>query len=84
MSTYNSGNFRNTHNQNFINSIDLRCNWDIMREQLMHQWALLSEQDLEMAGPDAARIAMLIERKYGIASRLIENYLLNFVRTMPL
>ena len=78
-----SGYIRNS-NQNFINSFDLRCNWDIMREQLMHQWTLLSEQDLEMAGPDAARIAMLIERKYGIASRMIENYLLNFVRTMPL
>jgi len=74
----------NARTQNFVNTIDLRCNWDMLREQLLQQWALISEHDLDMAGPDASRIAILIERKYGIASRMIENYLANFVRTMPL
>lgn len=80
------GHIRNHHDKghNFLSSIDLRCNWDVLRDQLLRQWTLLSEQDLEMAGPDATRIALLIERKYGIASHMIENYLLNFVRTMPL
>lgn len=73
-----------TKNQSFSHAVDLRCNWEVLREQLLHQWALLSENDLDMTGPDASRIALLIERKYGIASRMIENYLLNFVRTMPL
>ena len=80
-----SGHIRSIeNNKNFALTIDLRCNWDIMREQLLQQWTLLSENDLDMTGPDANRISLLIERKYGIASRMIENYLLNFVRTMPL
>ena len=74
----------NARTQNFVDSYDLRCNWEVLREQLLHQWALLTETDLDMAGPDSQRIAMLIERKYGIASRMIINYLANFVRTMPL
>lgn len=83
--TYTTDHIRDLHNsKSFSHNIDLRCNWESLREQLLQQWTLLTEQDLNATGPDASRIAILIERKYGIASRMIENYLLNFVRTMPL
>lgn len=64
-------------------SYDLRCNWPMLRSQLLEQWTLLTEYDLEITGPNAAYIAGLIERKYGISSTLVENYLVNFARTIP-
>ncbi len=83
--THGSGHIRNTrHPRNYNLPADLRCNWHILREQLLAQWSQLSATDLDMTGPDAGRIAQLIERKYGISAQMIENYLQNFVRTMPL
>lgn len=63
---------------------DLRCHWPMLRIQLLEQWTMLTEHDLDISGPNAQRIAALIERKYGISSQLVENYLANFARTMPL
>jgi len=64
-------------------SYDLRCNWPMLRSQLLQQWTLLTEYDLEITGPNATYIAGLIEKKYGISSTLVENYLVNFARTIP-
>ena len=61
----------------------VRCSWEPLKAQLLEQWDRLSPGELEEAGPYRARLALLIQRKYGIASGLVENYLRNFERTMP-
>lgn len=66
-----------------LSGYDLKCHWPMLRSQLLEQWTQLSESDLDVTGPNAPRIAALIESKYGISSQLVENYLANFVRTMP-
>lgn len=58
--------------------------WQELRKQLLMQWKLINSGELDSIGPNRTLIARLIERKYGIASGLIENYLCNFERTMPL
>ncbi len=60
------------------------CNWHILRKQLLGQWALLSSHDLDATGADCRRIAELIADKYGILPGVVENYLRNFERTLPL
>ncbi|MBY0407540.1 MAG: hypothetical protein K2Q01_07595 [Rickettsiales bacterium] len=83
--SYNTGQTNNQgEEKKYTPNLDLSCNWEMLREQLLQQWALISETDLDVTGPNSKRIAMLIERKYGIASGMIENYLQNFIRTMPL
>jgi len=62
----------------------ISSHWEEFRLQLMLQWAQITPEDLDKSGPNRHRIALLIERKYGIASELVENYLGNFERTMPL
>ncbi|NBO17761.1 MAG: hypothetical protein EBV03_00760 [Proteobacteria bacterium] len=62
----------------------LECDWNSVRGQLMEQWTLLSQKDLEAAGPNRYAIAELVERVYGISHELIENYLSNLERTLPL
>jgi hypothetical protein len=83
--SFMSGHIRDiTTRHEFHTSPNLRCDWKVLRSQLLQQWSLLSENDLDMTGPDATRISSLIERKYGISATMIENYLQKFVRTMPL
>ena len=60
------------------------CDWPALRGQLMLQWNRLKRKDLDKAGPNRRRLAVLIEDEYGIASEMIENYLYHFERTMPL
>jgi len=62
----------------------LLCNWHIMRRELLRQWTLLTADDLDIVGPDCRRIARLIAHKYGIVPDVMENYLRNFERTLPL
>lgn len=62
----------------------LLCNWQIMRAQLLKQWTLLNTGELNAIGPNCRRIAQLIARKYAIAPVVVENYLRNFERTIPL
>lgn len=62
----------------------ISCNWQMLRGQLLAQWRQVTARELDSAGPDRYRIANLIEHKYGISARLVENYLRNFERTMPL
>jgi len=70
--------------QNRFDYDAISCNWQILRDQLLAQWRKISARELDTAGPDRYRIAHLIERKYGISACLVENYLRNFERTMPL
>lgn len=68
----------------YLYSSTITCNWKELRMQLMTQWPDVTENDLQKTGPHRNRIARLISRKYGVAYHLIENYLSNFERTMPL
>ena len=71
--------------QTFVNEDSyVVCDWEILRAQLLHQWQRLTAAEIDNAGPNRKRLARLVERKYGIASMCVENYLLNFERTMPL
>ena len=67
----------------YISPVIIGCDWKELRAQLMLQWPKLVPEDLDKAGPNRHRIALLIERKYGISSDMIENYLCNFERTIP-
>src|SRR5262245_8586543 len=70
---------------NFPRQIDpLHCSWDVLRGQLLRQWSRLSPNELDAEGPNRERLARLIARKHGIAPKLVENYLHNFERTLPL
>ena len=69
-------------NDNFPDAIS--CDWDGLCAQLMLQWINLTLEDLSKAGPHRHQIALLIAQKYGVASEMVENYLCNFERTMPL
>lgn len=69
---------------NYSLSQIVSCDWQQLREQLLMQWKRIAGWELDAVGPNRSRIAQLIERKYGIASQLTENYLRNFERTMPL
>lgn len=60
------------------------CNWHILRRQLLRQWPLITADELNVAGADCRRIAKLIAHRYGIAPSVVENYLRNFERTLPL
>jgi hypothetical protein len=62
----------------------IRCNWGAFRGQMLLQWKKLSSRELDEAGPSRPGVARLIERKYGIASDLVENYLRNLERSIAL
>ena len=62
----------------------ITCSWTSLSDQILQQWTCISRVELESVGPNRHNIAELISRKYGIACNLIENYLRNFERTMPL
>lgn len=62
----------------------IACDWELLRTQLLYQWQRLTSVEVDLAGPNRKRIAMLVERKYGIAYQAVENYLRNFERTLPL
>ena len=71
--------------QPFANDNDiLDCDWASVRDQLLEQWKRLSKRELDAAGPHRQAIASLVQNKYGIDSVLVENYLANLERTLPL
>jgi hypothetical protein len=65
-------------------SYNIVCKWEPFREQILHQWDRLTARELDEVGPNRSKLAMLIENRYGIAAHLVENYLRNFERTLPL
>lgn len=60
------------------------CDWESLRKQLLEQWNKLSPADLDRTGSDRHGIALLVGRAYGISAPLVENYLANMERTLPL
>ena len=60
------------------------CDWTMLSMQLLNQWKELTRQDLECTDHSRYAIAKLVERKHGINARLVENYLCNVERTLPL
>jgi hypothetical protein len=62
----------------------ISCDWAMLQAQLLEQWNRLTARELDKTGRDRHLIALLIERRYGIRYQLVENYLRNFERTMPL
>jgi hypothetical protein len=65
-------------------SYNITCKWEPFREQILTQWDRLTGREVDAIGPHRSRLALLIESKYGIAAHLVENYLRNFERTLPL
>ncbi len=65
-------------------SYNIACKWEPFREQILNQWNRLTMREVDQIGPNRSKLALLIENKYGIASHLVENYLRNFERTLPL
>ena len=72
------------NNAQYMPSSILLCNWQMLREQLLSQWTLITPTELDITGANCCRIADLIAHKYGLSPVLVENYLRNFERTMPL
>jgi hypothetical protein len=65
-------------------SYNITCKWEPFRDQILAQWNRLTAREIDEVGPNRSKLAMLIENKYGIAAHLVENYLRNFERTLPL
>jgi hypothetical protein len=61
----------------------IMCDWPSLRAQLLTQWERLTGRELDMAERDRHEIAILVQRKYGVSARLVENYLSNLERTLP-
>jgi len=62
----------------------MRCSRRVIRDLLLQQWKRLTPKEIDETNFSKLKIALLIERKYGIHSRLTENYLSNIERTLPL
>ena len=62
----------------------MACDWQALCAQLLQQWNLLTPKDLMAIGPSRTHIAALVSRKYGVNAVLVENYLSNLERTLPL
>lgn len=60
------------------------CDWQALCAQLLLQWNRLTSDELKAAGANRRRIASLVSKKYDIDSHLVENYLSNLERTLPL
>lgn len=67
-----------------VRSSLVSCDWQALKAQLLAQWNRLTDGELDRTGRDFCQIALLVERKYGIRYQMVENYLRNFERTMPL
>jgi len=65
------------------NTSAVTCDWDSLRMQLLAQWDELSGRELDSTGRDRHKIAVLVQCKYGVSARLVENYLSNLERTLP-
>lgn len=58
--------------------------WPNIRRQLLDQWGKITTDDIDNAHGDKHEIAVLIQRRYGVPARMVESYLTNFERTLPL
>ena len=60
------------------------CDWQALCAQILQQWNRLVPDDLARIGPSRRCIAALVQQEYDIDSALVENYLRNLERTLPL
>ena len=67
-----------------IVDVDVLCDWPIFCTQLLSQWPRLTLPELNNTKHNRHQVAMLVQQKYNITSQMIENYLWNIERTMPL
>lgn len=67
----------------YIPGNDIACDWNMIATQILSQWKEITPEELEFTQRDRHRIALLIERKYGVHAVLTENYLKNLERTLP-
>lgn len=63
---------------------NVTCDWRALKEQLLNQWERITPWELEHTRRNRRRIAQLVERKYGVYAVLVENYLKNIERTLPM
>jgi len=63
---------------------EISCDWRALQAQLLSQWDRLTARELDNTMHNRRQIALLVEHKYGVHYRLVENYLRNFERTMPM
>lgn len=75
--------YENEEEEKLDSSNYLLCAFSPLKEQLLQQWKLVSESEVDRAGPNRKKLAELVHHKYGIAANLVENYLKNFERTLP-
>ncbi len=60
------------------------CHWPSLKKHLLGQWKKVSQAELDEVGPKRHGLAMLIQKKYGVSWQLVEDYLANIERTLPL
>ncbi len=70
--------------QRIVFNDTVTCDWNALSQQLLEQWHELTREELESTCQERRAIAELIEEKEGIAAPLVENYLRNLERTLPL
>ena len=63
---------------------NVTCDWSALSTQLLEQWKRLTPVELERTQHNRHSIAQLVERKYGVYATLVENYLRNLERTLPM
>lgn len=62
----------------------ISCDWPTLRTQLLLQWPRLTMEELDRTKQNRHQVALLVEQKYNIAPEMVDNYLCNYERTMPL
>lgn len=67
-----------------MNDNVMSCDRQALSEQLLAQWHGITREELESTHYDRHEVALLIERKGGVSCALVENYLSNLERTLPL
>ncbi len=66
------------------NVYNIYCKWEPFRAQILAQWSRLTPAEVDKVGPNRSMLAQLIQNRYGVDAYLVENYLRNFERTLPL
>lgn len=69
--------------RNLVNET-VDCHWPSLRKELLAQWKKLTPQELDDTGRKRHSIALLIQQKHGVSWQLVENYLRNIERSLPL
>ena len=60
------------------------CHWPSLRSQILGQWKRVTLEELDATGSKRYKIALLIQQKHGVSWQLVQNYLMNIERSLPL